>query len=308
MNSIERLLEYGNDLDQEAPHEIPETKPPADWPSEGRIEFKDVVMRYRPELPAALKNFTMSVGRAEKIGICGRTGAGKSTILTTLFRLVELSEGSILVDGVDISKIGLTDLRQALSIIPQEPLLFSGTIRSNLDPFSLHPDAVLWDAMRRAHLVDTAALTEKAVDAEKSGSGTHTPVTGRFTLDTVLEDEGNNLSVGERSLVSLARAIVRNSRISVLDEATAAVDLETDQKIQETIRREFKDKTLLCIAHRLRTILGWDRILVMSQGEIAEFDTPRNLFLREEGIFRQMCVKSNISLEDVEAAARQAQM
>ncbi|KAJ9110261.1 hypothetical protein QFC19_001664 [Naganishia cerealis] len=309
-NSVDRVLEYANQLEQEAAHDIVETKPPAAWPRTGRIKFENVVMSYRAGLPPALKNLNFDVGTNEKVGIVGRTGAGKSTILTTLYRLFEVTSGRITIDDIDISKIGLHDLRTGLSILPQEPLLFSGTIRSNLDPFGQKTDQELWDAMRRAHLVDSATAeqqTRKSVgadgDSEESmaGSGTHTP-TLRFSLDSPVEDEGANLSVGQGSLISLARALVRDAPIVVLDEATAAVDLETDAKIQETIRREFKDKTLLCIAHRLRTILSYDKILVMDKGAAVEYDTPENLF-RQGGIFYGMCDKSNITVEDIEQAA-----
>lgn len=312
LNAAERVLEYANDLEQEAPHEIEETKPPANWPSEGKIDFNNVVMSYRPGLPAVLKDLDLHVKPAEKIGVVGRTGAGKSSLMTTLFRLVELSSGSIEIDGVDISKIGLTDLRHGLSIIPQEPLLFSGTIRSNLDPFNVKTDPELWDALHRAHLVDSlhadiekrkAEVVAEKLETEKNGgggdSGHYTPVQSRFTLDSIVEDEGGNLSVGQRSLVSLARALVRDAKIVVLDEATASVDLETDKRIQETIRTEFRGKTLLCIAHRIRTILSYDRILVMNAGQVEEFASPLELFTRENGAFRAMCEKSSITLEDV---------
>ncbi|WVQ72026.1 hypothetical protein IAR50_001570 [Cryptococcus sp. DSM 104548] len=290
MVGAERILHYANNLEQEQPHQIKDTQPPSSWPSEGRIEFKDVHMRYRPELPDVLKGLSLSVGASEKIGVVGRTGAGKSSIMVALFRMSELSRGSISIDGVDLSKIGLNDLRSGLSIIPQDPLLFSGTLRSNIDPFDTKTDAELYDTLRRAHLITPS-------DGSDSDSGS-----GRFALDTVIEEEGGNLSVGERSLVSLARALVRDTKVLVLDEATASVDLETDAKIQETIRSEFKDRTLLCIAHRLKTILSYDRILVMSDGQVAELDTPENLFLMG-GIFTEMCSKANISLGDIQAAS-----
>jgi ABC-type multidrug transport system fused ATPase/permease subunit len=177
--------------------------------------------------------------------------------------------------------------------------LFSGTLRSNIDPFSTKTDAELYDALKRAHLVPSSSVYQAPSEPP---SGAQTPITNRFNLDTVIEEEGNNLSVGERSLVSLARAMVRGTKVLVLDEATASVDVETDSKIQETIRNEFKDRTLLCIAHRLRTILSYDRILVMSDGQVAEFDTPENLFLKN-GIFTEMAQKSSITLEDIKAAA-----
>ncbi|KAI0783557.1 P-loop containing nucleoside triphosphate hydrolase protein [Abortiporus biennis] len=314
MNSVERIVHYAHELEQEAPHELPENKPVAPWPSEGQVELKGVVLRYRPELPPVLKGISMSVRPGEKVGIVGRTGAGKSSIMTTLYRLVELNSGSIHIDGVDISKVGLTDLRRGLAIIPQDPLLFSGTLRSNLDPFGQHDDATLWDALRRAYLVEDTkrpkSLENRSLDQMPQdddvtvvGSGSQTP-TSRFSLDSPIEDEGGNLSVGQRSLVSLARALVINTRILILDEATASVDYETDRKIQDTIATEFSDRTILCIAHRLRTIIGYDRICVMDAGTIAEFDTPTNLYHQNDGIFRSMCDRSGIALADITYAAK----
>lgn len=302
MVGAERIMHYANELEQEAPHHIDSTKPPANWPARGAIEFNNVRMKYRPELPDVLKGLTLSVGGAEKIGVVGRTGAGKSSIMISLFRMVELSSGNITIDGVDLSKIGLNDLRSGISIIPQDPLLFSGTLRSNIDPFSTKSDAELYDALKRAHLV--ASDSELQVPGSEGPNGMAMTKSGarRFTLDTVVEEEGGNLSVGERSLVSLARALVRDTKVLVLDEATASVDVETDSKIQSTIRTEFKDRTLLCIAHRLRTILSYDRILVMADGKVEELDTPENLFL-SGGAFRGMCEHSNIDLADIRAAA-----
>ncbi|KZV75428.1 ABC protein [Peniophora sp. CONT] len=294
MNSVERISHYssGNAVSAEAAHEIPDAKPPPQWPDQGAIEFKDVRLAYRPGLPDVLKGLSINVHASERIGIVGRTGAGKSSLMTALFRLVELNSGSIVIDGLDISKMGLEDLRSKIAIIPQEPLLFSGTVRTNLDPFNLHDDARLWDALRRSYLVPKA-----------SGDGTPAPAS-RITLDSPVEPDGANLSVGERSLLSLARALVKDSKIVVLDEATASVDLETDSKIQDTIQSEFTDRTLLCIAHRLRTILSYDRILVLDNGNIAEFDTPLNLFNIPESIFRSMCVGSSITAEEIEKAGQ----
>ncbi|KZV93776.1 ABC transporter [Exidia glandulosa HHB12029] len=307
MNGVERLLHYAKNIEQEAAYEIPEHKPPPSWPSEGRVEMTDVKMAYRSGLPLVLKGITMSSKPSEKIGVVGRTGAGKSSIMLCLFRIVELSGGSIKIDDIDISTLGLQDLRKHVAIIPQEPLLFSGTMRSNLDPFGEHDDQHLWDAMRRAHLVDehppAKVSSDDADDATAVGAQTPSNA-NRFTLDTPIDDEGANLSVGQRSLVSLARAIVKNSRVLVLDEATASVDYETDARIQETIATEFKNQTILCIAHRLRTILSYDRILVLSEGRIAEFDTPRNLFNQADGIFRGMCERSSISLDDIRLASK----
>ncbi|KAI0072747.1 P-loop containing nucleoside triphosphate hydrolase protein [Panus rudis PR-1116 ss-1] len=304
MNSVERVIHYARELEQEAPHELPDSKPPAPWPSKGHVELKDVVLKYRPELPAVLRGLTMSVKPSEKIGIVGRTGAGKSSIMTALYRLVELTSGKIEIDGVDISKVGLTDLRRGLAIIPQDPLLFSGTLRSNLDPFGQHDDVTLWDALKRSYLVEDRRQRSMDTDDDATlAGGAHTPM-NRFSLDSPVEDEGGNLSVGQRSLVSLARALVIDTKVLILDEATASVDYETDRKIQDTIASEFKDRTILCIAHRLRTIIGYDRICVMDAGQIAEFDTPENLYNKSDGIFRGMCDRSSITLDDIILAAK----
>ncbi|KAJ7221015.1 ABC protein [Mycena haematopus] len=283
MNAVERVVHYSRRdlIPQEAAYESDKAhKPPPEWPTRG--------------LPNVLHGISMSIHAGEKIGVVGRTGAGKSSLALTLLRIVEYS-GTILVDDVNIAKIGtlkrLKDLRTNISIIPQDPTLFSGTVRTVLDPFSRYDDARLWDALRRSFLVD---------------SGTSTPISSynggqrhRIDLDTVVEIDGANLSVGERSLLSLARALVKDSKVVILDEATASVDLETDHKIQSTIQTQFKDNTLLCIAHRLRTIISYDRILVLGAGNIAEFDTPARLFA-SGGIFRGMCEKSSITSADIE--------
>ncbi|GAA5902364.1 hypothetical protein JCM6882_000511 [Rhodosporidiobolus microsporus] len=316
LNSVERVMHYANNLEREAPAVIEDSRPPAEWPKDGGVEFKDVVMSYRPELPPVLKGLNLSIKPGEKIGVVGRTGAGKSSIMLTLFRLVELKSGSITIDGVDISAIGLADLRKRIAIIPQEANLFAGTIRTNLDPFGEYDDATLNSALKRAHLIeqDQPAPTPSASSASASAadvgaatppphpSGSSTPTGSRFSLDLAIEDEGANLSVGERSLVSLARALVKNSKIIVLDEATASVDFATDSRIQATIRSEFKDKTMLVIAHRLRTIIDSDRVLVMDAGKVAEFDTPLDLF-RAQGIFHSMCERSGITEKDIAEGA-----
>ncbi|KAI6039827.1 ABC protein [Pisolithus marmoratus] len=282
MNSVERIVQYTKEetVPQEAPHEKPDVKPPVDWPREGAIEFKDVRMNYRPgcQTSSMASRFL--------------TGAGKSSLMLALYRIVELSGGSIILDGIDISTLGLKDLRTKISIIPQDPLLFSGTIRSNLDPFNQYDDAKLWDALYRSCLVDRPQSDLKDEHGEEMR-------TNRYTLETVIESEGTNLSVGERSLLSLARALVKDCKVVVLDEATASVDLETDNKIQRTITTEFRDRTLLCIAHRLRTIISYDRVLVMDAGMVAEFDTPYHLYQKEGGLFRGMCEGSHITLEDI---------
>ncbi|KAG9048922.1 hypothetical protein FS837_011659 [Tulasnella sp. UAMH 9824] len=298
MNAVERTVHYTRDdfIEQEPPHVIEDKRPPPEWPNNGALQFRDVVMRYRPGLPPVLKGITMEIKGGEKIGVVGRTGAGKSSLMIALYRIVELSGGSICLDGIDISTIGLRDLRSKISIIPQDPLLFSGTVRSNLDPFSRYDDAKLYDALRRSHLV--AAPPSDSGTAEEGISG-RPILAAKFSLDTPVEAEGANLSVGERSLLSLARALVRDEiKLVIMDEATASVDVETDSAIQETISKEFGAKTLLCIAHRLRTIIRYDRVLVLDHGNIAELDTPYNLFMKEGGIFRGLCEQSKITAKD----------
>lgn len=296
MNSVERLRYYGTELEEEAPLHTIEVRPT--WPEKGEIIFDNVEMRYRDGLPLVLKGLDMHVRGGERIGIVGRTGAGKSSIMSTLFRLVEISAGHITIDGVDIATVGLNDLRKRLAIIPQDPTLFRGTVRSNLDPFDEHTDLALWSALRQADLIPK--------DAEFTPSGT-TPTdsddrSGRIHLDSVVEEDGLNFSLGQRQLMALARALVRGSQIIVCDEATSSVDMDTDDKIQGTIASGFRGRTLLCIAHRLRTIIGYDRICVMDQGRIAELDTPVALWKMEGGIFRGMCERSGIRVEDIRGA------
>lgn len=281
MNSTERIHYYSQRLEQEAPLHIGDVQP--SWPENGEIIFSNVQMRYRPGLPLVLKDLSIHIKPGERIGIVGRTGAGKSTIMSTLFRLVELSNGRILIDDIDIATIGLHDLRSRLAIIPQDPTLFRGTVRSNLDPFDEHQDLELWDALRQADLV--------------GGEQHISDRSGRIHLDTAVEDEGLNFSLGQRQLLALARALVRDSQIIICDEATSSVDFETDQRIQQTILRAFKGKTLLCIAHRLKTIIGYDRILVMDEGNVTELDSPILLYDRG-GMFRSMCDRSGIRRED----------
>ncbi|GKT40843.1 multidrug resistance protein fer6 [Colletotrichum spaethianum] len=291
MNAVERIQYYGTQLEEEAPLHTIEVRP--SWPEKGEIIFDNVEMRYRANLPLVLSGLSMHVRGGERIGIVGRTGAGKSSIMSTLFRLVELSGGHITIDGVDISTIGLHDLRSRLAIIPQDPTLFKGTVRSNLDPFSEHTDLELWSALRQADLVPADANLEDPRSKESSV----------IHLDSAVEEDGLNFSLGQRQLMALARALVRGSRIIVCDEATSSVDMETDDKIQNTIATSFKGRTLLCIAHRLRTIIGYDRICVMDAGRIAELDTPLALWQREGGIFRSMCDRSGIRLEDIRGAS-----
>ncbi|EXJ79067.1 ATPase [Capronia epimyces CBS 606.96] len=305
MNATERLHYYGTELEQEAPLKLRDV--PDSWPDQGAILFNKVEMRYRPELPLVLKGLDFQIAGGERIGIVGRTGAGKSSIMSALFRLTELSGGQIKIDGIDIASVGLYDLRSRLAIIPQDPTLFRGTIRSNLDPFRQHSDLELWGALRKADLVgeemsptgtEKNARPQTTETAATSTSNVNAaPGPGRIQLDSPVEDEGLNFSLGQRQLMALARALVRNSQIIICDEATSSVDFETDEKIQRTMRTAFAGKTVLCIAHRLKTIINYDRICVMDQGRIAELDTPLRLF-EANGIFRSMCDKSHIVRED----------
>jgi len=306
MNAVERLRYYGAELEEEAPLKTIDVR--KTWPEKGEIIFDNVQMRYRARLPLVLEGLSMHVSGGERIGIVGRTGAGKSSIMSTLFRLVELSGGHITIDGVDISTIGLHDLRSRLAIIPQDPTLFRGTVRSNLDPFGEHDDLKLWSALRQADLVSTDENTSpSSPTAPPPAIGSSTALVpareqSRIHLDSVVEEDGLNFSLGQRQLMALARALVRGSQIIVCDEATSSVDMETDDKIQATMAKGFRGKTLLCIAHRLRTIIGYDRICVMDKGRIAELGSPLELWKAEGGIFRSMCDRSGIRMEDIRGA------
>ncbi|CAL9734796.1 oligomycin resistance ATP-dependent permease Yor1p [Monosporozyma servazzii] len=296
MNSAERMVTYATELPLEEAYKKPECSPPESWPEKGEIVFKDVDFAYRPGLPVVLKNMNVTIKSGEKIGICGRTGAGKSTIMSALYRLNELSGGEIYIDGVDVSKLGLFDLRRKLTIIPQDPVLFRGTVRKNLDPFNNCSEELLWDALERSGAIDIKELED--VKKEKPEANNSHANMHKFHLDQSVEEEGSNYSLGERQVLALTRALVRQSKILILDEATSSVDYETDGKIQSRIVEEFGDCTILCIAHRLKTILGYDRILVLEKGIVTEFDTPWKLFSDEESIFRNMCSRAGISEAD----------
>lgn len=287
MNSAERIIEYVDDLPQEAPYTISETTPNPSWPQQGQIDFNHVNLAYRPGLPMVLKDFTVHIDPNEKIGICGRTGAGKSSIMVALYRMVELTSGNITIDGIDIRTLGLNNLRSKLSIIPQDPVLFQGTIRKNLDPFGLATDEQLWETLRRARIIKSEDLNE--VKSQTDPNKMH-----KFHLDRDVDVDGENFSLGEKQLIAFARALVRGSKILILDEATSSVDYATDKILQEAIVEEFSDCTILCIAHRLKTILNYDRVMVMDQGQVVEFDKPINLF-KKQGTFFQMCEKAGIN-------------
>ncbi|KAJ2088988.1 hypothetical protein IW138_003829 [Coemansia sp. RSA 986] len=298
MNAVERVVQY-LDIEQEAPLESdPENKPSTLWPRKGDVQIKNLAVEYVPGVPV-LHDISLSAKHGEKIGVVGRTGAGKSTMSLALLRYIEASKGRIVLDGVDISKIGLEDLRRNVTIIPQDPVLFNGTIRFNLDPFDEHPDELLWDALKRTHLVrERESQTTSTAASITEGASDEAPMlermAGIFTsLDAEIKANGQNLSLGQRQLVALARALVRRSKLIIMDEATASVDFDTDNRIQRTIRGpEFANSTLFCIAHRLRTIIDYDQVLVLDKGKVAEFDTPYNLLQNDNGIFRSMCEKS----------------
>lgn len=286
--SVERILEY-SDLPNEGKLIVEGYCPDENWPQNGGIEFRDYSTRYREKLDPVLKNISFQVKPSEKVGIVGRTGAGKSSLTLALFRLLEPITGTIIIDGMDITKMGLRDLRSHISIIPQDAHAFEGTVRLNLDPFDKFSDEELFEAIRLAHLEPHLQKMIK----ENSDDDNENNDVGYLGLE--IKENGSNLSVGQRQLICLARALLNKSKILILDEATAAVDVETDSIIQDTIRSEFKDRTILTIAHRLDTVMDSDRILVLDCGEIKEFDTPEKLLSNKEGIFYQLHEKSGYS-------------
>ncbi|KAI4349330.1 hypothetical protein L6164_009931 [Bauhinia variegata] len=266
--SIERIYQYSQ-IPSEAPAIIEESRPPSTWPENGTIGIIDLKVRYKENLPLVLRGVSCTFPGGKNIGIVGRTGSGKSTLIQALFRLIEPSSGSIHIDNIDISTIGLHDLRSRLSIIPQEPTLFEGTIRANLDPLEEHSDKEIWEALDKSQLGE--------VIREKDQK-----------LDTPVLENGDNWSVGQRQLVSLGRALLKQSRILVLDEATASVDTATDNLIQKIIRTEFRDCTVCTIAHRIPTVIDSDLVLVLSDGRVAEFDTPLRLLEDKSSMFLKL--------------------
>uniref|UniRef100_A0A336KB87 ABC-type glutathione-S-conjugate transporter n=1 Tax=Culicoides sonorensis TaxID=179676 RepID=A0A336KB87_CULSO len=272
--AVERIKEYV-DVENEAPWEQKNYNLPQNWPEKGQIVFEKFSVRYREGLELVLKDISFAIKGGEKVGIVGRTGAGKSSISMSLFRVLEAANGKILIDGHDISKIGLHTLRKQLTVIPQDPVLFSGTLRMNLDPFEKKTDDELWAALENAHL-------KSFVKGLPAG------------LNHEIKEGGENLSVGQRQLVCLARALLRKTKIYVLDEATAAVDLETDDLIQRTIQSELKSCTVLTIAHRLNTIMDSDKIIVLDHGQMKEFAPPGDLLKNKNSIFYQMVKDANL--------------
>ncbi|KZO90151.1 P-loop containing nucleoside triphosphate hydrolase protein [Calocera viscosa TUFC12733] len=280
-NSLERIRDY-IEIDHETkPSE--EGMPPAYWPTSGAIRVENMSAKYSDDGPLVLHGVTFEVKSGERIGIVGRTGSGKSTLALSLMRLIPTS-GEVYFDGLPTSSLNLDSLRGNLTIIPQEPVLVSGTLRTNLDPFDQEDDAVLNDALRATRLLDRGE--------------------NNISLDTMVSDAGGNFSVGERQLIALARALIRNTRVLLLDEATASVDHETDNIIQESIRRELKGATLMTIAHRLRTIMDYDKIMVLDAGKLIEFDTPVALLDRKDSLFRSLVEESG-DRDELKTIARQ---
>ncbi|KAJ7175965.1 hypothetical protein C8R46DRAFT_1174662 [Mycena filopes] len=317
LNCVERVAEY-IDIPQEPPAIVESYRPPAYWPSssrnEGFVTLENVVVRYAPDLPDVLRGVSLSLKAGERVGLVGRTGSGKSTLAMTLLRFVDPSSGKIIIDGVDITKIGLYDLRSRITFIPQDASLFSGTLRSNLDPFDEYEDSVCLNVLRRVHLIghsqnasqSATPYSTRPSSINESISATDIDARAVISLDTQVSAGGANFSQGQKQLICLARALLRRSAVVILDEATSSVDFETDAKIQTTIREEFTGSLLITVAHRLRTIMDYDRIVVLDQGRVAEEGTPLRLMDRENGIFRTMCLKSH-SFRELEALAQAKQ-
>ncbi|KAG0023268.1 hypothetical protein BGZ80_009922, partial [Entomortierella chlamydospora] len=274
MNSTERLVHYTKNLPQEPPTESrPGLKPEPLWPEQGAISFNNVSLRYRPDLPLVLKNISFDIQSGLKVAVVGRTGAGKSSLIQALFLLTNLESGQVIIDGIDTQTIGTADLRSHIAIIPQDPVLFHGTFRYNLDPLGKYSEQELWDVLGTSEL--------KSYVQAQDGK-----------LDAMVSVNGENLSVGQRQLMCLSRALLAKSKIVVLDEATASVDLATDALIQKAIRVDFAGSTVVTIAHRLNTIIDYDRILVMDQGQIAEYDTPFNLLNNPISAFSELVAET----------------
>ncbi|KAJ3027867.1 UNVERIFIED_CONTAM: hypothetical protein HDU68_002956, partial [Siphonaria sp. JEL0065] len=359
MNAVERVDEYSA-IEQELPAIIPGNRPPPLWPSHGEIHVRNLSLKYQPDLPNVLHNVSFTTKASEKIGVVGRTGAGKSTLTLAFFRILNQFEGQIVIDGIDISKIGLRDLRNRLTIIPQDPVLFEGTLRFNLDPLGAYTDAVIWAAVKAVGLLESmqtgsnsggslkridstseitaisttskpgdfsssassATSKKPVVDVKESAAAASTRGGLSLRLDFEVSESGSNFSQGQRQLICMARAILRQTKVFFLDEATASVDENTfvafyfcvlyqaltfflvcqDANIQKTIRTSFKDATVVTIAHRLKTIIDYDRVLVLEHGKIEEYDSPLNLLNKQSGIFKKMCEESGEFSELVKMA------
>ncbi|KAI3422991.1 uncharacterized protein J3R85_011520 [Psidium guajava] len=270
--SVERLEQYMH-IQSEAPEVIEDSRPPQHWPSSGNVEICDLKVRYRPDSPFVLHGITCKIKGGHKIGIVGRTGSGKTTLISALFRLVEPTNGRIIVDGLDITTIGLHDLRSHFGVIPQDPTLFGGTVRNNLDPLSEHTDEEIWEVLAKCQL-------RKAIQEKEKG------------LESLVLHDGSNWSMGQRQLFCLGRALLRRSRILVLDEATASIDNETDSILQRTIQSEFVDSTIITVAHRIPTVLACTMVLAISDGRLVEYDEPMKLIGKADSLFGQLYKES----------------
>lgn len=279
MTSVERVLEYTNIPQESSIESCSDKKPPLKWPSNGQISFINFKLRYEPNSRCVINHLNLNIESIQKIGIVGRTGAGKSSLVGSLFRL-GFHEGNIIIDGIEIHEIDLYELRSKLTIIPQQPVLFSGTIRKNLDPLEEYPDYIIWSALDDVELKD---VVENLPDG----------------LNSKMSEDGTNFSVGQRQLICLARAIVRNTKILILDEATANVDQQTDLLIQKTIINKFRTCTVLTIAHRLNTVIDSDKVLVMEGGTMVEFDHPHNLLQKKESVFYKMVEQTGLDAADL---------
>ncbi|CAN7046016.1 unnamed protein product [Brassica oleracea var. botrytis] len=257
MVSVERIKQF-TDIPAESEWESKENLPPSNWPFPGNVHLEDLKVRYRPNTPLVLKGITLDIKGGEKVGVVGRTGSGKSTLIQVLFRLVEPSGGRIIIDGIDICNLGLHDLRSRFGIIPQEPVLFEGTVRSNIDPTDQYSDEEIWKSLERCQLKDVVATKPEK-------------------LDSLVVDSGENWSVGQRQLLCLGRVMLKRSRLLFLDEATASVDSQTDSVIQKIIREDFESCTIVSIAHRIPTVMDCERVLVIDAGKAKEFDSPTRL-------------------------------
>jgi ABC-type multidrug transport system fused ATPase/permease subunit len=270
ITSVERIRGMSELPQEKSMKTDKENRPTKDWPARGKLEFQDVALRYRPGLPLALNGLSFAVEPGQRCGVVGRTGAGKSSLTVALFRLVEVASGRILLDDVDLSKLGLSDVRgrsNGLSIIPQDPVLMKGTLRSVLDPFGSCTDDEIFEALTCVRLA--------------YGRGVE-------MLDAPVDEGGTNFSVGERQLLCMARAMLSKPRVLCLDEATASVDRQSDAFIQKMLRSRFQGTTLLTIAHRLDTIMDYDVVLVMDSGKAAEFGPPHDLLENEAGVFSEL--------------------
>ncbi|XP_049410075.1 LOW QUALITY PROTEIN: ABC transporter C family member 10-like [Solanum stenotomum] len=266
--SVERLNQYMH-IPSEAPEILEESRPPVNWPSRGKVEIQDLQIRYRRDSRLVLRGISCTFEGGHKVGIVGRTASGKSTLISALFRLVEPAGGRIVVDGVDICKIGLHDLRSRFGVIPQDPTLFNGTVRCNLDPLCQHTDHEIWEVLGKCQLHE--AVKEKAKG-----------------LDSLVVEDGSNWSMGQRQLFCLGRALLRKSKILVLDEATASIDNATDMILQKTIREEFANCTVIAVAHRIPTVMDCTMVLAISDGKLVEYDKPMRLMKNEGSLFGKL--------------------